>query len=198
MGRKTNSREQLLAAARTVLAEKGYEATSISEIVARAGVTQAAFYLYFPSKSSLITTLTEEMFGKVQASLTQVTQGLTELDAILEASVRAIFPIIEQYSDIMPLIHSGAALIETVDTRENLFAPFKNWMYNLLNQAIADGQVSPGLNSILAANYVVHLLERAGEDAFIYQKDIPLEIHICSVLCFIRQALGTHKGRINI
>ncbi len=38
----------LLATARDILAEKGFEATTVSEIVARAGVAQGTFYLYFP------------------------------------------------------------------------------------------------------------------------------------------------------
>ena len=52
---------ELLSAARAILAEKGFEATTVSEIVARAGVAQGTFYLYFPSKIALIAALNQEM-----------------------------------------------------------------------------------------------------------------------------------------
>jgi len=45
---KPGRRADLLAAARAILAEKGLEAATVSEIVARAGVAQGTFYLYFP------------------------------------------------------------------------------------------------------------------------------------------------------
>ena len=56
---KPGRRADLLAAARAVLAEKGLEAATVSEIVARAGVAQGTFYLYFPSKMALIPALQE-------------------------------------------------------------------------------------------------------------------------------------------
>ena len=55
-------RTQILDAARSILAEKGFEATTVSEVVAKAGVAQGTFYLYFPSKASLVEALCEEMF----------------------------------------------------------------------------------------------------------------------------------------
>src|SRR5215472_17408382 len=54
VSRKVDRRAALLQAAREVLAEKGYEATKVSDIVARAGAAQGTFYLYFPSKLSLV------------------------------------------------------------------------------------------------------------------------------------------------
>ena len=61
IGSKLDRRAAILQAAREVLATKGLEAAKISDIVARAGVAQGTFYLYFPSKSSLVIALTEEM-----------------------------------------------------------------------------------------------------------------------------------------
>src|SRR5215469_16903509 len=58
---KQGRRAALLAAAREVLAEKGLDAAKVSEIVARAGVAQGTFYLYFPSKLSLVIALAEDL-----------------------------------------------------------------------------------------------------------------------------------------
>ncbi|MFP4975763.1 TetR/AcrR family transcriptional regulator [Paenibacillus sp. CN-4] len=51
------SRKRLLTAAEKLFAEQGVHATSVSSIVAEAGLTQAAFYLYFPGKRQLLDAL---------------------------------------------------------------------------------------------------------------------------------------------
>ena len=47
------ARGKLLDAAISVIREKGYSATSVDELCARAGVTKGAFFHHFPSKDSL-------------------------------------------------------------------------------------------------------------------------------------------------
>jgi AcrR family transcriptional regulator len=55
----SNSLEQLLDAALTVFADKGYEATSIRDIQSEAKVTAPTIYHYFPNKQSLFLHLVE-------------------------------------------------------------------------------------------------------------------------------------------
>ena len=55
----TGRREELLAAAREVLATNGYERTTVSSIATRANVAQGTFYLYFASKEVLLHELQE-------------------------------------------------------------------------------------------------------------------------------------------
>lgn len=59
------SRNRLLEAAAEEFAGKGYHLTRVSDIVKRAGLTQAAFYLYFPSKEAMYQELRDEFFHKL-------------------------------------------------------------------------------------------------------------------------------------
>ena len=51
---KASSREMLAEAASELFLEKGYEATSIAEIAARAGVSRSSFFNYAASKGALL------------------------------------------------------------------------------------------------------------------------------------------------
>ena len=69
-------REQLLRAGRILFAEKGFEATSIAEITAKAGAAAGAFYIYFRSKRQLLVALMNELLERLaQVSLAPTATG---------------------------------------------------------------------------------------------------------------------------
>jgi TetR/AcrR family transcriptional repressor of nem operon len=53
MPRKSNSRTQLIEAARSLFLEKGYAATSVNDVAAGVGVTKGSFFHHFSSKEEL-------------------------------------------------------------------------------------------------------------------------------------------------
>ena len=65
--RSRQKRKQLMDAARSLFAERGYEAASIGEITARAGTAAGAFYTYFPSKRQLLIVLMNELLARLSA-----------------------------------------------------------------------------------------------------------------------------------
>jgi AcrR family transcriptional regulator len=54
----------ILAAARVVLAEKGYEKTVIADIAAQAGIVEGTIYRYFKNKRELLVKVAEIWFGE--------------------------------------------------------------------------------------------------------------------------------------
>jgi AcrR family transcriptional regulator len=52
--RAERTRDRLLKAALEMFTERGYDETSVSEIAARAGVTEMTFFRHFPGKASLL------------------------------------------------------------------------------------------------------------------------------------------------
>ena len=51
---KLKCRRQILKASRRLFKEKGYEATMIGDVAAKAEISKATLYNYFPSKESLL------------------------------------------------------------------------------------------------------------------------------------------------
>ncbi len=63
------SRIRLLNAAACEFAHNGYHDTKIGTIVANAGLTQAAFYLYFPSKEAIFAELVTDFRTHLRTAL---------------------------------------------------------------------------------------------------------------------------------
>lgn len=58
-------REEILAAARAVFLEDGYEYTTIRKIAARAHVSPTALYLYFPDKERILLEICDATFARL-------------------------------------------------------------------------------------------------------------------------------------
>ena len=63
------TRAQVLEVAERLFTEPGYEATSIANVLAEAGVSRGAFYHHFPSKEALFETVLESVEARVEATL---------------------------------------------------------------------------------------------------------------------------------
>jgi len=89
-GRPANPavRERILAAALELFAEQGYDVTSVSEVVVRAGVTKGALYHYFAAKEDL---LYEIYRGHLDVQLAD----LDEILAAREDPATTLFTVIE-------------------------------------------------------------------------------------------------------
>ncbi|MER7502852.1 TetR/AcrR family transcriptional regulator [Nonomuraea pusilla] len=68
-------RRRLLAAATRLFAERGFESTSVQEIVIAAGVTKGAMYHYFDSKDDLLHEIYARVLRMQMERLTQIADG---------------------------------------------------------------------------------------------------------------------------
>jgi AcrR family transcriptional regulator len=91
-------REQLVAVGRGLFAEKGFEATSIEEIAARAGVSKPVVYEHFGGKEGLYAVVVDR---EMQALLQRITSALTggHPRALVEQAALALLSYIEDETD---------------------------------------------------------------------------------------------------
>jgi AcrR family transcriptional regulator len=74
---------RLLGAAVSLFAEKGFDATSVQEIVERAAVTKGAMYHYFKSKDDLLYEIYHGLIGQQLADLDRIlAKGLPAADTV--------------------------------------------------------------------------------------------------------------------
>jgi len=77
--------QRLITAATRLFAEKGYESTSVQDVVAAAGVTKGAMYHYFGSKDDLL----YEIYARVLRMQTERLEKVASSEAPLEERLRA-------------------------------------------------------------------------------------------------------------
>jgi AcrR family transcriptional regulator len=65
-------RTELIATAQHLFYSKGYERTSVSDIVKAVGVAQGTFYYYFDSKTAVLEAMVAELIAQAQAILQEI------------------------------------------------------------------------------------------------------------------------------
>ena len=153
-------REQLLAAAREVLAEHGYERTTVSSIASRANVAQGTFYLYFPSKEALPGALALELSKSLGEATAAVTARDLNLDEAIPALQEAVHQAAEGFSDVLPIANRGYELAEEFGEWLALTEPWRVQLEAFLRRLQARGEVEPTLDVETTAYVMRDLLDR--------------------------------------
>ena len=155
-------REQLLTAAREVLALNGYERTTVSSIATRAKVAQGTFYLYFPSKEALPGALAEQVHEALGAATDRVTADAADnLEDAVEALVGATFEAAEGFKDVLPIANRGVELASDWDEWCRITAPWRDALEHFLRTFQERGSVDASLDVPTTANVLRDLLDRA-------------------------------------
>jgi AcrR family transcriptional regulator len=119
-------RGELLDAAQTLFFSKGYEATTVADIMERAGVSKGGFYHHFSTKEDLLEALATRMAA----------ESLKHLQPIIEErgfdAVARMNAILSQSRQLK--VEDAAAIRAAFDTA---FKPENIVLYHRLNQAVS-------------------------------------------------------------
>ena len=112
---RETTRKELLDAALEIFSEKSYPATTISDIVRAAGVTQGTFYLYFKNKADIFSELFKEYNRLMISGLFDVDlEGVRTREHWLKVTDRIadfLLDHIKTHGDFMRLLLAEAATI---------------------------------------------------------------------------------------
>src|SRR3954462_15354943 len=137
-------RGQLLAAARSVFAKKGYDDATVSEIVGGAGVAQGTFYLYFPGKESLAGAFAELLSERFAELAHEKTARSRTFDTALARVFEASYQMADEHRDIFLIANRGLELVENLDDWMNRTAPARDWLEGFVRYLQAQGGVAAG------------------------------------------------------
>jgi len=89
--RRERTRENLLDAASAVFLRQGYHSTTVSDIVAEAGVGQGTFYRHFESKREVFSALFDRVMAQIVSEVATISEDLpSNLVEYREVSVRVV------------------------------------------------------------------------------------------------------------
>ena len=170
--RGIRSRRSILEAAADVFGERGYDAASTNDILARAGLTRGALYHHFPSKEAIASALVEaqgealvvpDQPVKLQAAIDLTLEFAARLqhDKVLRASVRLA---VEQSSFSSPAqtpYNQSVGVIE-----------------DLLRKADGQGELLPGTDPAEVAATIVGAFTglQVMSQAYSNRQDLPARI----------------------
>ena len=95
---------RLLSSALASFSEKGYEGTSIREIIERAGVTRPVLYYYFENKEHLFRRLVESWFTELVEDMDRALEGVVGLREQLKTLIINVFEHAERSPHVVRLI----------------------------------------------------------------------------------------------
>lgn len=145
---KTRRRQQreseILAAAREVFLDKGFERALVSEIAARVGVVEGLVFRYFPSKRNL---LNEVMHALYEPLISDVGEGFTRISGLRGRLRFIIWRHIRVYTEtpgmarlVLHEVRTGPEYIGS--GLHDLHVQYTNFLRQTLSQAIADGEIA--------------------------------------------------------
>ncbi|ETT86648.1 TetR family transcriptional regulator [Viridibacillus sp. FSL R5-0477] len=184
--------EKIILAAIDVFREKGVEKTKVSDIVKSAGIAQGTFYLYFPSKLSVMPAIAAVMVEKIMSEVNHRFQKNESIEGQLEQIVDAVFYLTKEYRDVFALVYAGITQTEHLKEWETIYAPFYEWMNNFLKQAQNAGDIRDSLNTERSSKLIIGLIESAAEQIYLYD-DLDEEnatLQKQELLDFLHHALG--------
>lgn len=138
---------KLLDSALHLFSEKGYEGTSIREIIEGAGVTRPVLYYYFENKEDLFRRLVEMKFSEYTANIEQIKENYAESLGRLKAVIRLTFDMAERSPETVRLIlqvfFSPPQCGPTLE-RSNLGPRRFRLIEDMIKEGLAKGELAGG------------------------------------------------------
>ncbi|MFN8543493.1 MAG: TetR/AcrR family transcriptional regulator [Candidatus Binatia bacterium] len=172
MRRRRRTREDLLAAARRVLADRGLHQTKIADIAAAADVGVGTFYLHFPTKEALFNAVVEEMVGRLKATVDAVHRGGGDPVARTRATHLAFFRFVADNREVFRVVFGHAATYNDVVRRAQ--ASFAADIATTVREGVASGAFRP-VDPEIAAQAMVGMATQV-LSWWAEHPDVPLEM----------------------
>ena len=156
-----DTRERILDAAVDVLAQRGYSAAGVQEIVDRSGTSKGSFYFHFHSKEKMVMALvdrmSEKLVKKIQDSIRHQPTPVHRVAAGIEV-LMATFARQRKIAQVLLLNIMGHG--KAIDKK---FLPLRDRFSELIQQeldaAVAQGQIAPQDTALISRMWVGSLQE---------------------------------------
>lgn len=114
--KRISTKGRIVKAAWNLFSKKGYDSTTIEDIISLSKTSKGTFYHYFKGKESLLNTLSDLFDDKYEELLPTLDPDMSTKDKLLFLN-HQVFDMIETSIDISILAYLYSSQITTKDTR---------------------------------------------------------------------------------
>lgn len=162
--KEKNTKSKIVEAAWSLFYEKGYDNTTVDDIIAKSGTSKGSFYHYFPAKDSLMGSLAYLFDERYDALEEQIDESLSRIDVLYFLN-RQLFEMIENSIDLELLSRLYASQLLTRGDKELLDR--SRSYYKILRRMILEGQQRGEITKEKTMNEILQMYTMA-ERALVY------------------------------
>ena len=156
-------REQLLAVAKKIFAERGFQSTTMDDIAKEAGFTKPILYQFFQSKTELYKEIVEDIATSMIHSLSKAVNSAEAPRAKIEVAFRVYFDMVVSDTDAFRILFIHAHDGETAGELRKLETGLISFMVPYIDLSISDDhrrQLAAGVLGIAEGAAVVWLVQQ--------------------------------------
>ncbi len=133
------TKQRIVKAAWNLFYKKGYDGTTVEDIIAQSKTSKGTFYHYFKGKEALLNSLSDLFDEKYEELTAEMSQEMSAYDKLLYLN-HELFYMIETSVDINLLASLYSAQLITKDHKS--LSDSGRFYFQLLNEIISEGLAS--------------------------------------------------------
>jgi AcrR family transcriptional regulator len=151
--------EAILEAARALVAENGYEAMTMDDLAARAGVSKPTLYQHFPSKESVVVRAVVAMMERTLDFIHTLPAEMHGREKIERVLRRVVFQkFVQRCTSFGPARAALAPMLRSHPEYQRVFGQMLASVMGMIEAAKVEGDVDPTLPGRVVAQMIFSLL----------------------------------------
>lgn len=152
----TSVRDRVLDAAVDLFAEQGYDGTSVSQVLARAGVAKGGFYHHFASKEELLYEVYGDLIERQLAAMTEILRrGLPPAETL-----RLLIDdlVVTTAASARPALVFWREISRLGDERTAQYRRQRRRYHDAVRKLVRDGQASGDFAAVASADTITNTI----------------------------------------
>ncbi len=149
VARAAETRERILQAALRLFAKRGYDGTSVDEVVAAAKINKRMVYHYFASKQGLYAAALERVFSQLATIESGIFTDAPSAGVALERLLTVYFNFLREHPEFVSLLLwenlQGGRHFKELSSAVTK-APILDALGKIIDQGIASGELRPEID----------------------------------------------------
>lgn len=192
--RALDRRKHIMAVASKVFAQKGYYASTISDIASAAGIAKGTIYWYFSNKRSIMSAILDDISREIAETFGGILQNAPDgLSAVLRC-VEPALRLLDRHGPIylMYFLEIGSTDRAIQEKYRSIYKVVHAGTRHAIKRGIKDGTIRE-MNADLAAYAVMGLVERVSEIGALSGRT-PVEEKTAQAEDLVEHALEAPRG----